>query len=617
MADDPQFQEAVDALRSDDKARAKEILTRLLKDDQNNAKYWIWLSAAVDTSKERIYCLQTALKLDPENGIAKRGLILLGALAPDEDVRPFPLNHARAWEENLLLAHEQSKSNGAQGLMSNPVARLAGIIVLGVVVCGLAVIGLLSPRSNLFRPTKINTPGPSPTFSSTPTLINAAGQSLPTFIGPTPLAVLLGITYTPTPLYVNTPRPPQSLDQFRAAKTAYTKGNWADFINNMQLIENLEPNAPDVPYYVGEGYRFEGDYQNAFDAYTQALHIDSHFAPAYLGLARARLLQDANANITQLLDEALQDDPNYGEVYLERANYYLYHDQPDQALPDLDSAAKFMPDSALVQLGYARAYLMMNDTAKGLEAAQKANQTDLTLLPSYAVLGQAYVESDQYQEAIKPLEIYLNYQQDDGSAYAELGQAYVETGAYQAGVTALTEAVSLDPTQRQVYLYRGTALLELGSVDSAQDDFKKAIDFFPDSFDAYLGLTRTSYEQQHYGDAYLQILSTGRKAQTDEQKALVLYWTALIQEKRNQPQDAISNWEALLSMPTTALTAQMRSDAAQHLQGIVTPTLTPKAAGTKTPTPTTGTTGTITSTPMAGKAGTPTPTITITPTATP
>lgn len=616
MADDTLFQDAVDALRSDDKGRAKEILTRLLKDDQNNVEYWIWLSAAVDTTKECIYCLQTALKLDPENGAAKRGLILLGALAPDEDVRPFPLNHARAWEEKLLLDHERPKSGGAQGIASNPVARLAGIIVLGVIVCGLAVFGLLSPRSTLLRPAITNTPGPSPTFSPTPTLINA-GQPLPTFIGPTPLAVLLGVTYTPTPLYVNTPRPPQSLDQYRAAKTAYNKGDWADFINNMQLIESLEPNAPDVPYYVGEGYRFEGDYQNAFNAYTQALHIDSHFAPAYLGLARARLLQDANANVTQLFDAALQNDPNYGEVYLERANYYLYHNQPDQALPNLDSAAKLIPDSALVQLGYARAYLMMNDVAKGLEAAQQANQIDLTLLPAYAVLGQAYVENSQYQEAIKPLETYLNYQQDDGSAYAELGQAYVETGAYQAGLSALTQAVSLDPTQRQAYLYRGMALLELGSVDLAQDDFRKAIDFFPESFDAYLGLTRTSYQQGHYGDAYLQILSTGRLAQTDEQKALVLYWTALIQEKRNQPQDAISNWEALLSMPTTALTAQMRSDAAQHLQGIVTPTSTPKVVGTKTLTPTVGITGTATPIPVSNNTRTPTPTETITPTATP
>ena len=66
------FQDAVNALRSGDKPRAKELLTLLLKTDQNNPTYWIWLSAAMDSTKERIYCLQTALKLDPENATAKR-----------------------------------------------------------------------------------------------------------------------------------------------------------------------------------------------------------------------------------------------------------------------------------------------------------------------------------------------------------------------------------------------------------------------------------------------------------------------------------------------------------------------------------------------------------------
>src|SRR5688572_33124978 len=72
--DNSMFQDAVDALRRGDKKRAKDIITGLLKEDQNNTTYWVWLSAAVDNTKERIYCLQTALKLDPENAAAKRGL---------------------------------------------------------------------------------------------------------------------------------------------------------------------------------------------------------------------------------------------------------------------------------------------------------------------------------------------------------------------------------------------------------------------------------------------------------------------------------------------------------------------------------------------------------------
>ncbi|HEY2979553.1 MAG TPA: hypothetical protein VGJ22_00100, partial [Anaerolineales bacterium] len=127
MADDLMFQDVIEALKRGDRARAKELLTLLLKADQSNATYWVWMSAAVDTTKERIYCLQTALKLDSENATAKRGLVLLGALPPDETIQPFRLDRPRAWEEKLLLAHEQPKVTGFRAMAGSPLTRLAGI----------------------------------------------------------------------------------------------------------------------------------------------------------------------------------------------------------------------------------------------------------------------------------------------------------------------------------------------------------------------------------------------------------------------------------------------------------------------------------------------------------
>ncbi|HEY9152884.1 MAG TPA: tetratricopeptide repeat protein [Anaerolineales bacterium] len=600
-AQDTMFQDAVGALRGGDKVRAKDILTRLLKADQNNATYWVWLSASVETNKERIYCLETALKLDPENVSAKRGLTLLGAIPPDETVQPFPLNRARAWEEKLLLAHEQPEPKG----VSNPVVRLALVVAAGIVIVGLAVGGLiLLPRQNansLFRVFASNTPGASPTFTLTPTFVNETAQPILATPGSISLAATLGVSYTVTPLYVNTPRAPQSQDQYNVAKAALEKGDWATYITNMQQIEGLEPTAPDIPYDIGEAYRLQGDYKDALDAYTASLHIDQNFAPAYLGMARANLLRDPNTDITALLATAIQDDPNYGEAYLERANYYLYHNQPDLALSDLDVASKRMPDSALVQLGYAHAYLAQGNNSEALAAAQKANQIDLALLPSYLVLGQAYVANAQYSDAIKPLDTYITYDSTNGNAYALLGQSYEQTGDYQDAVTACTKALALDPTQRQAYLSRGLSYLELNNTDSADNDIRKAIGFFPNSFDANLGLLRLSYMEQHYGDAYLHIGATSALAQTDQQKARVLYWTGLIQEKRSDTKDAMTAWQSLLAMPADVMTSQMRDDATQHLSALTTGTPT-SAGGTETITPT-----------ESGATGTPASTITLTP----
>jgi hypothetical protein len=295
MAEDTMFQDAIEALRLGDKPRAKELLTRLLKEDQENTTYWLWMSAAVDNTKERVYCLQTALKLDPENTAAKRGLILHGALPPDAAIRPFPLNRPRAWEEKILLASEKHLPTGGMPAASNSVVRLAGLGLIGILIFGLAYYGMTLPQRSTTTAQNTFTPGPSPTYTLTPTLIGAVAQPTSSFVGPTPLWMLLAATYTPTPLYVNTPRQPQSVDQYNAAQDDLEKGNFDRYIANMRDIARLEGNPPDIYYYIAEAYRQKGDFRNALDMYNETLKLSNTFGPAYLGLARARLLQDPNA----------------------------------------------------------------------------------------------------------------------------------------------------------------------------------------------------------------------------------------------------------------------------------------------------------------------------------
>ena len=116
-----------------------------------------------------------------------------------------------------------------------------GVVVIGVGLIAVVIFGFVLPSQTTVVPTQTNTPGPSPTFTATPTLFGATAAPTRSFVGPTPLWMLLPATYTPTALYVNTPRSPQSIDQFRIAKEAYENGDWDAFIANMELIIPLEP----------------------------------------------------------------------------------------------------------------------------------------------------------------------------------------------------------------------------------------------------------------------------------------------------------------------------------------------------------------------------------------
>jgi len=614
MAEDTLFQDAVEALKQGNKARAKELLTLLLKAEQTNATYWLWMSAAVDNPKERIYCLQTAFKLDPENVTAKRGLLLLGALSPDETIQPFLLNRPRAWEQKLLLAHERPRPKGIQALTSNPLARLAAIVGVSVVLIGLVYLGLTLPRSIRARQVAVNTAGPSPTFSPTPTLFGAVAVSTPTFSGPKPLWAQLVETYTPTPIYAAATRQPQSADQYRVALDAYNKGNFDEYIRNMQEVARLEPDSPDLPYLIGNAYLQQGRARESVVAYNEALKIDPKFGPAYLGLARARLLQDPGVDQTALFDLALQYDPNFGEIYLERGNYYLYIKDAKSALADFTSAEKLMPTSPLVYYGFARAYDLSGEPKKALENADKAFARDLTLLPNYLLRGRLYIELERYADAIQALNTYVLYETKSGPAFALLGEAHYKTGDCKTAAPLLTKGLTLDSTQHQIYLYRADCLLETGDPVNAQADFERAIPFFTQTFEIRIGLTQAYYNQKKFGSAYQEAEGAMSLAKTDEQKALALYWRALSNEGRAALNEAVKDWQALLKLPASAMTAGMRSTAEDHLRKIalMTPSPTPKPSTptkTKTPVPTGGKkTPTPTRTPIPSRTPVPSPT---------
>lgn len=605
--DDVVFQEAVEALREGKKTRARELLTGLLKNDQNNATYWVWMSTTVDTTKERIYCLQTALKLDPQNATAKRGLILHGALPADDSIQPFPVNRPPAWEDKLLLAHEKPKLKGWEAVKASPVIRIGGFIGVGALIVAALVFGFIIPRINPASTAPTITAGPSPTYTLTPTSVNATG--LPAVVNTSaPLSELLSAPYTATPLYVVTPRPPQSSDMYRAVKLAFEKGDWDTVIRGMQDIIRVEPDAADTYYYIGEAYRFKGDYANAITAYQSALGVNAGFGPGYVGLARARLGVDPNTDVRSFLDEAIRLDPNFGEAYLERAIARIRQNDISGALTDLAQADSRLPNSPLVFYYLARARLQEDDLDLALSAAKRANELDVTHLPTYLLLGQIYSATGNEEEAVKALDIYLKYNASDAAAYMLLGEMQFNNQEYEETVSAMNKVLVLDRNRRDAYLYRFLSNVEIGQADQADEDIDRVLLYFSDSFDARLAILRLHILQRRFGSAVLEIDKIEALAESDEQKALLYYWGAIAYENRDDMKNAVEYWQLLLDLPEEAMTPEMRTEAEEHLADIVpaTPTRTVQPrTPTRTPSPTRTLTATATRTPTRAPTRTP------------
>ncbi|MDI6768774.1 MAG: tetratricopeptide repeat protein [Anaerolineales bacterium] len=588
MAEDTMLLEAIEALRKKDPARAKDLLTRLLKADQNNATYWVWLSAAVDSPKERLYCLQTALKLEPGNVAAKRGLTMLGALPPDDSIPPFPLNRPRRWEEKLVIqAEEKPKKRG----WANPLVRLLLVIAGSAMLIAIVLLALMLPRGAALRVLKTPTHRPTATVSLTPSSTPLFRTPTPTFAAPTPLWMLLPATYTPTPLYVVTQHPVTSSDAYKAAIRYFKQGEYQNAINLFQQVLVIEPNAVDAYYYIGESYRFMGNDAQALAAYKEAVKLNPGFAPGYLGQALAVEAINPEADISAYLDKAIQLDAQFTAAYLARGARRIRLGDPIAALADLETAKSLSPDSPLVYLYLAQAQMGLGRYAEALASAKKANELDMTLLPAYLVLGQAYSATGQLEQAVGALQTYTLYQPDDPSAFVILGAGYNAAGDYRAAVSVLDRAIGMDKKYAEAYYQRGLAYLSLKELDKAEQDFKAAAAYDPSDFDAQLGLARVYLMQGQAGNAYMQIERDVRPLVKNNRllQAQADYWEAICLEELNETRNAERYWRNLLElpadfvMPKDVVPADWREQARRRLATATpSPTATPKV----TPTPT-------------------------------
>lgn len=609
------LQHAVELIRQENFSQARDILTKLLKADQSNPAYWVWMSAAMETQKERLYCLQAAYKLDPTDVAARRGLILMGALQPDDSIQPFPMNHPRPWENKLKLADEKPKPKGLKRVTGNPLFRLAAIFsVVGMVILG-AVIGLGMVIAN--RPT------PAPVVMGTPRPTVTPYRTNPPDVKPTlpPLAAQLEATYTPTPIYGATPHMGAAQDIYRSAQRSLLGQQWDNSVIMWLQLATVEPGSVDALYFAGEARRLAKRYNEALTFYNEAIRINPDYAPSYLGKARANLGLNPNRNVLADLDKAITSDPNFAEAYLERALYHVKRASYAAALNDVQEADAINPGSPLIKLTLARVLLAMGENNSALEAAIEANQLDITMLEGYLVLGMAYRANGEMEEAVKALEIYANYQPDNSEAFTVLGSVYFTNGEEEKALKSLQQALRLDRTSSDAYYWMGELYLKKSAEEGlaeaqrqeyqtlAVENFEKSVQYNAESFRNAEGLARAYMAVGRWGQAYITVEKVKKSIKDDVEQGQYLYIAATANQKLNAVGQAIRDWNALLALPEEAVPAERRAEAQAQLDMLKTPTKAPPTVTeTRTPLPT----GTITATltPRATRQPSVTPSVT-------
>jgi len=115
----------------------------------------------------------------------------------------------------------------------------------------------------------------------------------------------------------------------------------------------------------------------------------------------------------------------------------------------------------------------------------------------YFWMGRSLMMNNDYQEAIRTLNILLRFDEDAYEAYFLRGIAKYNLDDLLGAEADFSTAIGRNPVYTDAYTYRAITRLQLGNYDDALNDFREAIDLRPDRPAPYYyrGVTRLMNQQ--------------------------------------------------------------------------------------------------------------------------
>ena len=201
-------------------------------------------------------------------------------------------------------------------------------------------------------------------------------------------------------------------------------------------ILEVNPNYADVHYKLGSAYEAKGMVGKALSEYKEAIHINPNFIEAHRKL---------------------------GELYIDEGLY-------DEAVKEFKRvlSVKVRYRYADVHNNMGVAYEKGNRLAQAIKCYQKA----ISINPRYGKarynLGNAYLATEQYAEAVEDL-VCLN----------NLGIALSHQRKYQLAAKTFKEAVSLEPGYTVARYNLANVYEHLNQYDLAKEQYKAIIKIDP------------------------------------------------------------------------------------------------------------------------------------------
>ncbi len=230
-------------------------------------------------------------------------------------------------------------------------------------------------------------------------------------------------------------------------------------------------------------------FEEAITYYKKAIENDNEFALAYADLAITYFFLDAfqaekkySIQINYNADNALLHDSKLAQSLIAKAVFYINNKESDQAVPYLEKALEYNPNSALVINILSDFYVnYIPDTEKYLEYALKGISLDIAANDSltssfiYLHISNSFMQTGFINEAEEYINKSLEYSPEN--LYSEHVKAFVlfaKDGDLQQTKELLIEVLKKDPNRYDI-------MKDIGMICYYMRDYECAYQYYKQS----------------------------------------------------------------------------------------------------------------------------------------
>lgn len=222
--------------------------------------------------------------------------------------------------------------------------------------------------------------------------------------------------------------------------------------------------------------------RNPADATATSAPPDSEVInEALLLTRRAELLQASGQTrqAVEMYEQALTVWPTLNQARSELGRLYIRQRSYNKALPVLEAAVSYEPDSAALLNDLAVANLYLNRPQKSLELLEAAARFDPQFAPARFNLALCHLLRTDRPAARTALEQYLALSPEDPKALKEIAFLEAAEGRYEEAYLTLQKALAKTPDWPPLVLDAAATAALMGNMEQAISYLEKAEGIIP------------------------------------------------------------------------------------------------------------------------------------------